>query len=141
MMAAYHIKWPQKGSIHTMGSLKEELERLQSQQIKALLGMDKTSKWCSFVQVLNGNGGVRLCLHPARFSNALTGPVHRGPKLNDILPKLSHVKYLMLIDASFGYHKLRIDEKSSYLTTFSCPFGRYQYTRISFRAAPVRDMF
>ena len=32
-----------------------------------------------------------------------------------------------LVDASSGYHNLKLDEKSSYLTMFACQFARYRY--------------
>ena len=48
---------------------------------------------------------------------------------------------MSIIDASLGYHKLQLDTKLLYLTTFACPFGRYQYKHLLFRAAPVGDMF
>ena len=47
--------------------------------------------------------------------------------LNDILPKLTNVRYLSLIDVSSGYHNLKLDDESLYLTTFACQFGRYKY--------------
>ena len=88
--------------------LKEELWWLKWQQIIIPLGMDDTSEWCN---------------------NFMPVPsfVHRGPTINDILPRLACVKYLTLIDASSGYNNSKLGEKSSYLTTFSCPFGKYQY--------------
>ena len=67
------------------------------------------------------------------------GPVHRGPPLNDIFPKLNKVKYLSIIDASSGYQNLTLDETSSYLTTFTCQFGRFKI--LPFGAAPTGDMF
>ena len=48
---------------------------------------------------------------------------------------------MSIIDVSSGYHNLKLDEKSSYLTTFTCPFGQYQYKCLPFRAAPAGDMF
>ena len=45
-----------------------------------------------------------------------------GPTLNDILPRLAGIRYLTLIETSSGYHNLKPDQESSYLTTFSCPF-------------------
>ena len=48
---------------------------------------------------------------------------------------------MSIIDASSGYHNLQLDIKSSYLTTFAYPFGRYQYRHLPFRAAPAGDMF
>ena len=36
---------------------------------------------------------------------------------------------------------MKLDKKSSYLTTFACPFGWYQYKCLPFGAAPVGHMF
>ena len=57
------------------------------------------------------SGKVRLCLDPAQLNQALIRPIHRGPILNDILPKLDNVRYLSLIDVSSRYQNLRLDEK------------------------------
>ena len=61
--------------------------------------------------------------------------------VNDIFPKLTYAKYLTLINAGLRCHNLKHEEKSSYLATFSCQFGRYRYKRLPFRAAPAADMF
>ena len=61
--------------------------------------------------------------------------------LNDILPKLNNVQYMSIIDASSGYHNLKLDKQSSCLTTFACPFGRYRYKWLPFGAALAGDMF
>ena len=106
------------------------------------LGVDEMAEWCnSFVLVPKANGKARLCLDPARPNQALIRPIHRGPTLNDILPKLNNVKYMSIIDGSSGYQNLQLDTKSLYLTTFMCPFGRYHYRHLLFGAAPVGDMF
>ena len=82
--------------------------------------------------MLKANGQIQLCLHPARLNKGLIRPVHRGPTLTKPLPRWADVKYLILTDASVGYHNLKSDEKSSYVTTFSCLFGRYRYIRLPF---------
>ena len=106
------------------------------------LGVDELAEWCnSFVLVPKANGKVRLCLVLERLNQVLIRPMHRGPTLNDILLKLNNVKYTSIIDACLGYHNLQLDTKSSYLTMFACPFVRYQYKCLPFRAAPVGDMF
>ena len=120
----------------------EELKRLQKQDIMAPLGVDETSEWCnSFVLAPKANGKVRLCLDPAWLNQALTGLIHRGPTLNDILPKLNHAKYLSVIDVSLQYHNLKLDKKSSYFMMFECQFGRYRYKRLPFGASPARNIF
>ena len=104
---------------------KDELDWLQKFDIITPLGVDKTAEWCnSFLLVPKANGNVRLCLDPVRLSQALIRHVHRGPMLSDILLRLNNVKYMSIIYASSGYHNQKLDEKSLYLTTFACPFGR-----------------
>ena len=104
--------------------------------------MDETAEGCnSFVLVPKSNGKVRLCPDPVRLNQAPITPMHRGPTLNDILPKLNNAQYLFLIDMSSGYHNLQLDEKSSYLTMFACTFGRYRYKRLLCGAVPTGDRF
>ena len=79
--------------------------------------------------------------YPACLNQALIRPIHRGPTLNDILPKPNNTKYHSLIDVSSGYHNLKLNEKLSYLTMFACQFGRYRYKCLPFGAAPTGDMF
>ena len=106
-----------------------------------MLSVDETLEWCNSLIILaKVNGKVMLCIDPVHLNEALIRPIHRGSTLNDILPKLTGVKYLTLIDTTSWYHNLKLNEKS-YSTTFSCPLGRYQYIRLPFGAAPVSDMF
>ena len=98
---------------------EEELEKHQRQDIITPLGLDETGEsWNSFILVSKANGKVRLCLDLARLNQVLIRPVHRGPRCNDILPKLTNVKYLSIIDASSGYHNLKLNDRLSYCTTF-----------------------
>ena len=100
--------------------LKEELDRLQKQQISTP-GHHKASQWCNnFELVAKAIGIIQLCLDLARLKNALIRAIHRGPALNVIILRLAGVKYFPLIDASSGYHNLRLDKRSSYLM-FSGP--------------------
>ena len=86
------------------------------------------------------NGKVILCLDPAGLNQALIRLVHRGLILNDVFLKLKIVKYFSLMGVSSGYHNLKLDKRSSYLTTFAYQFGRYKYERLPFGAAPTGDM-
>ena len=107
---------------------KDELGWLQQVDIITPQGVDETAEWYnSFVLVSKANGNIRLCLDSTWLNQVLIRPIYRGPTLKDILPKLNNVRYLSIIDASSGYHNLKLDEKSSYLTTFACQFGRYRY--------------
>ena len=116
---------------------KEELERLHQQDIITPVGIDEMVEWCnSFVLILKPNGKVRLCVDLAKLNQALIRPVQRGHTLSDIFQKLNNVKYPSLIDVSSGYHNLKLDETSAYLTTFTCQFDRYSYKRLHLEQHP-----
>ena len=98
-------------SICTTKTIQDKLDWLHKMDIITPLGVDEIAEWCnSFVLVPKANGKVRLCLDPTQLIQALIRPVHRGPTLNDILPKLSNVKYMSIKDASSGYHNLKLDK-------------------------------
>ena len=67
--------------------------------------------------------------------------MHGGPVVNDLYPRLTNENYLTLLDPCSGYHNLKLGKKSSYLTTFTCQFGRYRYTQWPFSTAFPGDMF
>ena len=96
----------------TLKESLKELERPQRQQIVVPLGVDETLVcFNSFILVPKVNGKVRVYLDAARLTTVLIRPVHRGPTLNDILPRLVGMEYLTLIDANSGYHNLKLEEK------------------------------
>ena len=87
----------------TSATFKEEFERLQKHQTIAQLEAYESSDLCNcFVLVSKPNEKLELCLDPARVNQVLNRPIHRGPTINDILPKLANVKYLTMIDVNSG---------------------------------------
>ena len=109
----------------------KELQQLQELDTIMLLGVDETAEWCNNCALVpKVNSKVQLYLDPQWLSQALIRLIHRGPILNDILPKLNNVQYMSIIHASSGYHNLKLDKQSSYLTTFACLFGRYRYKQL-----------
>ena len=80
---------------------RKELWSLQEQKLLAWLGVDETVEWYnSFVMVPKPNCIVCFCLYPMRLHQAFIRPVHSGPTINDILPKLTSMCYVRLLDTS-----------------------------------------
>ena len=48
---------------------------------------------------------------------------HAIPSLEEITPKLAGAKLLSKPDAHNGYWNVKLEEESSYLTTFNTPLG------------------
>ena len=78
------------------------------------------------------SGKLRICLDPVNLNQAILRPYYPMKTLDDILPKLSGAKYFTKLDARSGYLAIKLSEKSSFLTTFNTPFGRFWYLRLPF---------
>ena len=63
------------------------------------------------------------------------------PTVEEILPHLSNAKVLSILDAKDGFWQVKLDEESSYLTTFWTPCGRYHWLRMPFRISTAPEEF
>ena len=54
---------------------------------------------------------------------------------------LSDDKYFSVLDATSGYWQIKLDEESSFLTTFNTPFGRFRFTRMPFGIHSAQEVF
>ena len=113
--------------------------------------MDKTgiitkvtepTEWISSsVPVLKPDGSVRVCLDPKDLNKALRRPKYQIPTLDEVLPDLAKAKIFSVLDAKEGFHQVRLDEESSYATTFWTPFGRYRYLRMPMGISTASEEF
>jgi hypothetical protein len=55
--------------------------------------------------------------------------------------ELNDAKFFTIVDATKGYWHVPLDQESSYLTTFSTPFGRFRFKRLPFGLVVSQDIF
>ena len=82
-----------------------------------------------------------MCLDSQCLNKALNGEHFRLPVLDDILPELSNAKLFSTLDLKNAYWHVLLDDESSKLTTFSTPFGRYRWIRMSFGCNMSSEIF
>ena len=78
------------------------------------------------------SGAVQICLDPKHLNKVIHRPHYHLQTLSDILPELSGARYFTKLDARSGYWTIKLDNDSSYLTTFNTPYGRYRFLRLPF---------
>jgi hypothetical protein len=61
--------------------------------------------------------------------------------IEDVAAKLTDANYFSVLDATKGYWSIKLTDKSSYLTTFNSPFGRYRYLRLPMGNCSSQDIF
>ena len=66
---------------------------------------------------------------------------HPIPVVDDIVPELNGSDLFSKLDLKDGYWHVKLSKESSYLTTFSTPFGKFRYTRLPFGLCVSQDVF
>ena len=86
---------------------------------------------------------LRICLDPKALNDAIRRPHYPMRTFDEVLSELSEAAFFSVLDATSGYWSLKLEDKSSYLTTFITPFGRYmyRYLRVPFGLNCSQDVF
>ena len=88
-----------------------------------------------------GNLKLCICLDPTNLNKAITRePYHfRMPK--DIAHLLANDCIMTVCDCKKGHWHQKLDEASSFLTTFNSVIGKFRYTVMPCGATVARDVF
>jgi hypothetical protein len=131
---------PRKLPLAIKDDVKEHIDDLVKKGV--LLPVNTPTDWASsMVVVRKDNGTIRLCIDPKPLNMALKRNHYPLPTLNDVLPELSKAKFFTVADVRNGYWHCQLTEESSYMTTFSTPFGRYRWARLPFGLKPAGEEF
>ena len=63
------------------------------------------------------------------------------PLLEDVASRLHKAKIFSVFDTKTGFLQIKLDEKSSFLTTFNTPFGRYKWLGMPFGLNSAPEIF
>ena len=120
--------------------VKSELCKLESAGVIAKV--DRPTDWVNRMVVgTKKSGDLRICIDPQALNKALKRELYPLPLLDDILPKLSKARVFSCFDLKHGYWHCKLDEESSYLTTFQTPLGRYRWLKVPFGMAVSSEIF
>lgn len=135
------VKLPKRRvPVALMKPLKEELADLQNRGIIA--PVEQSTDWISsLVTVQKPNGKTRICIDPRPLNKALKRSHFPLPTIDDILPDLSKAKVFSVCDVKSGFWHVQLEDQSSYLTTFSTPFGRFRWLRMPMGISPAPEIF
>ena len=125
--------------LHTTGTIQKELEDNKNKKY-----------WCHLWWMKQQNGVTTLSQFPSQMAQyACTWTPHSIMKcsqdqcmrayIEQHNPQLTNIWYMTLISASWGYHNLKFDKNSLFLTTFACHLAGTDLP--DYHSVPAGDMF
>ena len=89
------------------------------------------------------NGKLWNCLDPKDLNRAVLRGKYQLPTIEDVASRLNDAKVFTKLDTRNGFWHIQmdIDKKSSRLTTFHTPFGRYCWRRLPFGFCSEPEVF
>lgn len=133
------IQTPRRIPMSYRKMLNDEINALVKCRI--IVPEKEHTEWCSNILYPLRNGKRRLCIDPVILNTALKRPNYQFPKLEEILPEVGKAKIFSKVDLRKGYWQVKLSEKSSKLTTFWTPFGRYRFLRLPFGLCSSSEIF
>ena len=131
---------PRRIPVPLRAKMKAKLDELEQSGI--IKKVTTPTDWISSsVAVLKGDK-LRLCIDPKDLNKAIKRPKYQIPTIDEVLPNLAKAKVFSILDAKDGFFQVKLDEESSYLTTFwAGSFGRYRYTRCPFGLSSASEEY
>ncbi|GBN52018.1 Transposon Ty3-I Gag-Pol polyprotein [Araneus ventricosus] len=119
---------------------KAELERMVEEKVNT--PVLKPTEWYAPVVIMPKNdGNVRNCGDLVEFNKNVIRELHPLPKAEYFLNLLAGAKIFTKLNANSGFWQIPLDKKSSYLTTFITPFGRFRFQRLPFGISSEPEHF
>ncbi|RDX92693.1 Retrovirus-related Pol polyprotein from transposon 17.6, partial [Mucuna pruriens] len=130
---------------------KNEFNHPRCSQERGIIYPISDSQWMSLVQVVPKKSGMivtknqhdelvpmwiqnswRVCINYRRLNQATRKDHFPLPFIDQVLEKLAGKSHYYFLDGFFGYMQIHIAPEDQHKTTFTCPFGTFTYTRMSF---------
>ena len=80
----------------------------------------------------SGNLKLHICLDPTNVNKAITREPYHFRMTEDIAHLLVDACIMTVCNCKKGYWHQKLDEASSFLTTFNTKIGRFRYTVMPF---------
>ena len=123
---------PRKVPVALRDSVKKTLDELEKDDVIARV--TEPTDWVSSMMLVQKPGKLRICLDPRDLNVAIKREHYPLPTIEEVASRMRPAKFRLfsVLDAKNGFWQVELEEKSSYLTTFNTPFGRYRWKRMPF---------
>ena len=110
----------------------KKLDELVCDEVLSVTVTEATDWVSSMVIVQKPSGQIRICIYPKDLNTAIRREYYPMPTIEEVSTRLKNARMFTVLDAKNGIWQIPLDEKSSMLTCFNPPFGRYRWLRMPF---------
>ena len=120
--------------------LKKEIDCMEKEEV--VVKEEEPTHWVhNPVIIEKPNEKLRVCLDPRELNKYLKREQYQLPTWEEIACRLHGAKYFGILGTNQGYWQIPLDDKSSRLTTFNTPFGRYHFLHMHFGIHSAQEIF
>ena len=112
-----------------LGKVKEHIQDLISRKI---ISPSSSPYAAPIVVAQKKNGDIRLCVDYRRLNAVTRKDSFPLPRIDESLDALCGSKFFSTLDLASGYYQVAMAERDKHKTAFVCPFGLYEFNRMSF---------
>ena len=128
--------WP----IAMHDKLKAKLDQMEKDEIITQV-MEPTDWVNSLACLWKPDGDLQVCLDPKDLNKVIKRTYHKISTVEEVTHAFAGSKFFSKLDAKSAFWCIRLDEESSYLTTFGTIFGRYHYLVMPYGSIDSQDAF
>ena len=130
--------------IHLKDQFQQEINKML--QAGVLVPVHEATPWINNFMLVesrdkSGNLKLCICLDPTNLNKAIVREPYHFRMPEDIAHLLAEACVMTVCNCKKGYWHQKLDEASSYLTTFNMQLGRYRYTVMPFGITVAGDVF
>ena len=127
---------------HWKAEVKASIDRDVKAGILVKVPLNEPTEWCSrMVVVKKKDGRPRRTVAFQRLNQQCLREPNHGDSPFHTARRIQPNTWKSVFDAVDGYHSVELDAKSSHLTTFITPWGRYRYLRFPQGHCAAGDAF
>jgi hypothetical protein len=110
--------------------VQKELQKMLAARI---IAQTRHSSWClNLVVARKKNGQIRLCIDFRNLNIACTKDNYPLPKMETLLQRVTGLGIISMLDGFSGYNQIRVKEEDRRKTTFTTPWGTFEYLIMPF---------
>lgn len=120
--------------------VKNELNTMEENGI--ITKVNRPTDWVSNFHIIKkSNGTHRIVLDPRPLNKFIKRPHFYIPSVDELLVKTSECRFFTVLDAKTAFWQQPLEEESSYLTTFTTPFGRFRFLKVPYGLVNAPENF